>query len=47
MLYPMFKYSIKTEMKRKYYERRLKGFFWLYQIWTMEKDIEFRCNKFK
>jgi hypothetical protein len=27
MLYPMFKYSIKTEMKRKYYERRLKGFF--------------------
>ncbi len=30
--YLMFKYSIKTEITRKYYERRLKKFFHFYRI---------------
>ena len=45
--YLMFKYAIKTEITRKYYERRLKKFFDFieFEIVT-DKDIEYRCNKF-
>ena len=30
--YLMFKYAIKTEITKRYYERRLKKFFELYRI---------------
>jgi len=42
----MFKYVIKTEITRKYYERRLKKFFDFIELEMANKDIEFRCNKF-
>ena len=43
----MFKYAIKTEITRKYYERRLKKFFDFIEFEIVaDKDIEFRCNKF-
>jgi hypothetical protein len=42
----MFKYAIKTEITRKYYERRLKKFFDFIEFELIEKDIEYRCNKF-
>ena len=35
--YLMFKYAIKTEITRKYYERRLKKFFDFIEFETMEK----------
>ena len=35
--YLMFKYTIKTEITRKYYERRLKKFFEFIEFETMEK----------
>ena len=44
--YLMFKYAIKTEITRKYYERRLKKFFDFIEFEIEDKDIEFRCNKF-
>ena len=45
--YRMFKYAIKTEITRKYYERRLKKFFDFIEFEiVVDKDIEFRCNKF-
>ena len=44
--YLMFRYAIKTEITRKYYERRLKKFFDFIEFETMEKDIEYRCNEF-
>ena len=44
--YLMFKYVIKTEITRKYYERRLKKFFDFIELEMANKDIEFRCNKF-
>jgi hypothetical protein len=44
--YLMFKYAIKTEITRKYYERRLKKFFDFIEFESIEKDIEYRCNKF-
>jgi hypothetical protein len=43
--YLMFKYAIKTEITRKYYERRLK-FFDFIEFEMIEQDIENRCNKF-
>ncbi|HET9806084.1 MAG TPA: hypothetical protein VFP49_04170 [Nitrososphaeraceae archaeon] len=43
--YLMFKYAIKTEITRKYYERRLK-FFDFIEFEMIERDIENRCNKF-
>jgi len=45
--YLMFKYAIKTEITRRYYERRLKKFvdFIEFEV-VANKDIEFRCNKF-
>ena len=43
----MFKYTIKTEITRKYYERRLKKFFDFIEFEIVaDKDIEYRCNKF-
>jgi hypothetical protein len=42
----MFKYAIKTDIARKYYERRLKKFFDFIEFETMELSIEVRCNKF-
>ena len=44
--YLMFKYAIKTEITRKYYERRLKKFFDFIEFEIADKDIEYRCNKF-
>jgi hypothetical protein len=44
--YLMFKYAIKTEITRRYYERRLKKFFDFIELEITDKDIEFRCNKF-
>jgi hypothetical protein len=43
--YLMFKYAIKTEITRKYYERRLKKFFDFIEFEIVaDKDIEYRCN---
>jgi len=42
----MFKYTIKTEITRKYYERRLKKLFDFIEFETTEQSIEYRCNKF-
>jgi hypothetical protein len=44
--YLKFKYAIKTELPRRHYERRLKKFFDFIEFETIEKDIEYRCNKF-
>ena len=44
--YLMFKYAIKTEITRKYYERRLKKFFDFIEFEIEDKRIEYRCNKF-
>jgi hypothetical protein len=45
--YIMFKHAIKTEITRKYYERRLKKFFDFIEFEIVaDKDIEYRCNKF-
>jgi integrase len=42
----MFKYSIRSELTRKYYERRLKRFFDFIQFEIEVKDLENRCNDF-
>jgi hypothetical protein len=42
----MFKYAIKTEITRKYYERRLNKFFDLIKFEVADKKIESKCNKF-
>jgi len=45
--YLMFKYAIKTEITKKYYERRFKKFFDFLEFEIVaDKDIEYRCNKF-
>jgi hypothetical protein len=44
--YLMFKYAIKTEITRKYYERRLRKFFDFIEFEIEDKDIELRCNEF-
>jgi hypothetical protein len=44
--YVLFKYSIRSELTRKYYERRLRGFFDYIQFETGVKDMEKRCNDF-
>ena len=45
--YLMFKYAIKTEITRKYYERRLKKFFDFIEFEIVaDKNIEYRCNEF-
>ena len=42
----MFKYAIKTDITRKYYERRLKIFFDFIEFEITDKIIESKCNKF-
>jgi hypothetical protein len=44
--YIMFKYSIRSELTRKYYERRLRTFFDFIQFEIETKDVEIRCNHF-
>ena len=45
--YTMFKYSIRSELTRKYYERRLRKFldFIQFEI-AISREIEKRCNDF-
>ena len=43
--YNMFKYSIRNELTRKYYERRLKRFFDFINF-DVKLDINERCNNF-
>lgn len=43
--YNMFKYSTRSELTRKYYERRLKKFFDFINF-ENKSDIETRCNNF-
>jgi hypothetical protein len=38
--YLMFRYAIKTEIIRKYYERRLKKFFDFIEFEIADKEIE-------
>ena len=43
----MLECAIKTEITRKYYERRWKKFFDFIEFEIVaDKDIEYRCNKF-
>jgi hypothetical protein len=44
--YAMFKYSIRSELTRKYYERRLRKFLDFIQFETEVKEMEKRCNNF-
>jgi hypothetical protein len=44
--YAMFKYSIRSELTRKYYERRLRKFFDFIQFEIGLKEMEKRCNDF-
>jgi hypothetical protein len=44
--YTMFKYSIRSELTRKYYERRLRIFLDFIQFETGIREIEKRCNSF-
>ena len=43
--YGMYSYSIRNELTRKYYERRLKTFF-DYIGFEVHADLETRCNLF-
>jgi hypothetical protein len=43
--YSMFKYSIRTELTRKYYERRIRTFFDFIEF-MVGSPIEVRCNLF-
>jgi hypothetical protein len=42
----MFRYSIRSELTRKYYERRLRKFLDFIQFETGTKEIEKRCDSF-
>jgi hypothetical protein len=44
--YSMFKYSIRSEITRKYYERRLRRFLDFIRFEPEVNDIEKRCNDF-
>jgi hypothetical protein len=44
--YSMFRYSIRSEITRKYYERRLKRFLDFIHFKPESTDIEKRCNDF-
>ena len=44
--YSMFKFSIRSEVTRKYYERRLRKFLDFIQFKPETSDIEKRCNDF-
>lgn len=41
----MFKFSVRSEVTRKYYERRIKRFFDFIDF-SLDSDIEERCNRF-
>ena len=43
--YHMFNFSIRSELTRKYYERRIKRFFDFIEF-SADKEIEERCNRF-
>lgn len=43
--YYMFKFSVRSEVTRKYYERRIKRFFDFIDF-SLDRDIEERCNRF-
>jgi hypothetical protein len=43
--YSMFKYSIRTDLTRKYYERRIRTFFDFIEF-MVSSPIEVRCNLF-
>lgn len=43
---PCSKYSIRSELTRKYYERRLRKFIDFIQFEIGIKEIEQRCNDF-
>jgi hypothetical protein len=42
----MFNYSIRSDLTRKYYERRIRTFFDFIQFEIEIKDVEIRCNHF-
>ena len=42
--YHMFKFSIRTELTRKYYERRIRKFFDYIEFYS-DKCMEERCKK--
>ena len=44
--YMMFRYSIRSELTRKYYERRLRIFFDYIQFEIEAQDMEKRFNDF-
>jgi hypothetical protein len=44
--YSMFKFSVRSEVTRKYYERRLRKFLDFVQFKPEVTDIEIRCNDF-
>ena len=41
----MFKFSIRSDLTRKYYERRIRNFFEFIEF-CPDKDMEERCNSF-
>jgi hypothetical protein len=44
--YAMFKYSIRSDTTRKYYERRLRRFLDFLEFHTDTSDMEKRCDEF-
>jgi hypothetical protein len=44
--YTMFRYSVRSEVTRKYYERRLKKFFDFIEFEVEVRDVEKRYNDF-
>ena len=44
--YAMFRYSVRSEVTRKYYERRLRKFFDFIEFEVEIKDMERRYNDF-
>ena len=44
--YTMFRYSVRSEVTRKYYERRLKKFFDFVEFEVDVRDVERRYNDF-
>jgi hypothetical protein len=44
--YALYKYSIRSELTRKYYDRRLRKFFDFIQFDTEIEEIENSCNGF-
>ena len=42
----MFKYSVRSELTRKYYERRLRKFLDFIQFEIGSKELEIRCDSF-